>query len=634
MLWIGECAAAAIDARRGPLLSLSLSFSLSLSRAGGITILAKCTSLEHDGLLFNVVDSPGHADFGSEVERILCMVDGALLLVDACEGPMPQTRYVLQKALARGLSPIVVLNKCDREGARLGVVENEIFDLFAALDASDEQLDFPVVYASAREGWTAPSMEPGARSDMGHLLRVLADHVPPPRVLGGADAPFRMLVSQMDADPFIGKLLIGRVLAGSVAPGDAVHAMDRTGKPLEAGRVTKLFARRGGRVVPLDSAQGGDIIQLAGLQTPVPTATVAAPSVTRPLYADPIDPPTISMAFGVNDSPLGGREGTRLTSSAIADRLMREATTNVSLQVLTPAVRAAAAKARAAAGAGAGAGADDDADSETATALAGMSDAVEVRGRGELQLAVLIENMRREGFELSVSPPVVLFKRSASGERLEPYEHVVVDIDEAYSGAAIERMAQRKGTLKDFANVGAGASGRARLTFSAPSRGLIGFQSELKTESRGTAAMHRTFDGYGPFVRGLERKPRAAIVANCAGQVTAYALDALQARGTLFVKPGDATYGGAVIGEASRDSLYDMEVNPVKGKKLTNIRAAGKDDAVSLAPPRAFSLEEAIVYVAPDELVEVTPTVVRLRKRLLDAGERERASRSFAKSMK
>ena len=587
------------------------------------------------------------------------MVDGCMLVVDASEGPMPQTRYVLGKALARGLKPVVVLNKCDREGSRLGIVENEIFDLFVALDASDAQLDFPIVYASAREGWTGPSAEAADRGDMGHLLRVLAEHVPPPRVLGGPEAPFRMLVSQMDADPFIGKMLIGRVMSGAVRPGDAVHAMDRSGRELEAGRVTKLFARRGGRVVPLEAAEAGDIIQLAGLQLPLPTATVAAPAITRPLYAD-------SMAFGVNDSPLGGREGSRLTSTMIADRLLREAAMNVSLQIITPAARAAAASARAkAATKGGGAAAspsaaaaaaaaapasaasgstpvsaptavdDDDLDESAPSALAGMSDAVEVRGRGELQLAVLIENMRREGFELSVSPPVVLFRRDrATGERLEPYEHVVVDVDDAYSGAAIERMAQRKGVLKDFATAGGAASGRARLTFTAPSRGLIGFQSELKTESRGTATMHRTFDSYGPYVRGLERKPRAAVVSNCAGQVTAYALDALQARGTLFVRPGDATYGGHVIGEASRDSLYDMEVNPVKAKKLTNIRAAGKDDAVNLAPPRAFSLEEAIVYVAPDELVEVTPTVIRLRKRLLDGSERERASRSLAKSLK
>lgn len=549
-----------------------------------------------------------------------------MLLVDASEGPMPQTRYVLSKALARGLKPVVVLNKCDREGAagRIGVVENEIFDLFAALDASDDQLDFPIVYASAREGWTAPAFD-APKQDMGYLLEVLAQHVPAPRVLGDESAPFRMLVSQMDADQFIGKLLIGRVMSGKVRPGDPVHAMDRTGKLMETGKVTKLFARRGGSNIPVDEGVAGDIIQLAGLQLPLPTATVATPSVTRPLYADPIDPPTISMAFGVNDSPLGGREGSKLTSTMIADRLLKEAATNVALQVLAGPSSSSSASAP---------GGDDD-DVVVPSALAGMSDAVEVRGRGELQLSVLIENMRREGFELSVSPPVVLFKKSAlSGELLEPYEHVVVDVDDEFSGMVIERMAQRKGNLKDFTAIGAKNSGKSRLSFTAPSRGLIGFQSEVKTESRGTATIHRVFDAYGEYIKGLERKPRAVLVSNTTGQITAYALDTLQARGTLFIKPGEATYGGHILGECSRDSLFDMEVNPVRAKKLTNVRASGHEDAIRLSPPKVFSLEEAIVYVAPDELVEVTPSTLRLRKRLLDPNEREKASRAFAKSMR
>jgi len=559
-----------------------------------------------------------------------------MLVVDASEGPMPQTRYVLGKALARGLKPIVVLNKCDREGARLGTVENEIFDLFVALEASDEQLDFPIVYCSAREGWTkaGPDTE---QLDMGYLLQVLAQHAPPPRVLGDDDAPFRMLVSQMDADGFIGKLLIGRVMSGKVRPGDSVVAMDRTGKQVETGKVTKLFARQGGSNIPLEEGVAGDIIQLAGLQLPLPTATVAAPSVTRPLYADPIDPPTISMAFGVNDSPLGGREGSRLTSTMIADRLLREAATNVALQILTNSGSSAKTTAGAAAAAAAAApgGADGLVDVEDETAMVGMSDAVEVRGRGELQLAVLIENMRREGFELSVSPPVVLFKRDlATGERLEPYEHVVVDVDEEFSGMVIERMALRKGNMRDFAPIGGKNSGKVRLSFGAPSRGLIGFQSELKTESRGTATIHRTFDAYGPYIKGLERKPRAVLVSNTTGQITAYALDTLQQRGSLFVKPGEQTYGGQILGECSRDSLFDMEVNPVKAKKLTNVRANGHDDAIRLSPPKIWSLEEAIVYVAPDELVEVTPSILRLRKRLLDPSERDKASRAFAKSMK
>lgn len=594
-------------------------------------VLASLVLIPH----FRLSLTPPHASSPSidvQVERILNMVDGCMLLVDASEGPMPQTRYVLSKALARGLKPIVVLNKCDREGAagRIGIVENEIFDLFAALDANDDQLDFPIVYASAREGWTAPAFDAPKR-DMGYLLEVLAQHVPAPRVLGDDNAPFRMLVSQMDADQFIGKLLIGRVMSGKVRPGDPVHAMDRTGKLVETGKVTKLFARRGGANVPVDVGVAGDIIQLAGLQLPLPTATVCTPAITRPLYADPIDPPTISMAFGVNDSPLGGREGSKLTSTMIADRLLKEAATNVSLQVLAGSNSSASASAAAAGGAGG----DDDDEVVVPSTLAGMSDAVEVRGRGELQLSVLIENMRREGFELSVSPPVVLFKRSAlSGELLEPYEHVVVDVDDEFTGMVIERMAQRKGNLKDFAAIGAKNSGKSRLSFVAPSRGLIGFQSEVKTESRGTATIHRVFDAYGEYIKGLERKPRASLVSNTTGQITAYALDTLQARGTLFCKPGEQTYGGHILGECSRDSLFDMEVNPVRAKKLTNVRANGHEDAIRLSPPRIFSLEEAIVYVAPDELVEVTPATLRLRKRLLDPSEREKASRAFAKSMR
>lgn len=626
-----------------------------LERERGITILAKCTSFKHkpktsggaggeegEEIHYNIVDTPGHADFGSEVERVLNMVDGCMLVVDASEGPMPQTRYVLSKALARGLKPVVVLNKCDREGARLGQVENEIFDLFVALEASDEQLDFPIVYCSAREGWTSSSPEaasnPALREGMGHLLSVLADHLPSPRILGDETAPFKMLVSQMDSDIFIGKLLIGRIMSGKVKPGDPVVAMDRTGRQLETGKVTKLFGRRGSSNIPLDEGLAGDIVQLAGLQLPLPTSTVCAPAVTRPLYADPIDPPTISMAFGVNDSPLGGKEGSKLTSTMIADRLLKEAATNVALQILAGpnAGSASAAGAQSqAAQLAAASGSNDDLEIVVPPAMAGMSDAVEVRGRGELQLAVLIENMRREGFELSVSPPVVIFKRSPlSGETLEPYEHVVVDVDEPFSGMVIERMAQRKGNLKDFAPIGGKESGKVRLSFTAPSRGLIGFQSEVKTESRGTATIHRTFDSYGEYIKGLERKPRAVLVSAASGPVTAYSLDTLQQRGQLFVKPGDLAYGGMILGECSRDSLFDMEVNPTKAKKLTNVRAAGHDDAIRLSPPKTFSLEEAIVYVAPDELVEVTPSVIRLRKRLLDPIEREKLVRSYAKQMR
>jgi len=575
-----------------------------LERERGITILSKVTSCAHGGAVFNIVDTPGHADFGGEVERVLGMVDGVLLVVCAVEGPMPQTRYTLSKALAAGLPAVVVINKADREGARLGVVENEVFDLFAALDASDEQMDFPIVYASAREGWVSTTPD-GPRQPMTALLGALAGRVPPPAVLGDEDAPFRMLVSQMDFSDFIGKLLIGRVASGTVRPGDSLVALSRDGAKLEEGKVTKLFARRGNTPVAVPVAYPGDIVQVAGLSVPTPTATVGAPGTVRPLYAAALDPPTLAMAFGVNDSPLAGREGSRLTSSMIAERLAKEAATNVALGV------------------------------HAAEVVEGMPDAVEVRGRGELQLAVLIENMRREGFELSISPPVVLLRTDpATGEKLEPYENVVIDVDEAFSGAVIEKLAARKAVMKDFGATGGKNEGKARITFYAPSRGLLGLTSELKTDSRGTATMHRVFDAYGPYLRGLDRKPRAVMVSNAAGPITAYALDGLQARGTLFVTPGSPTYVGHVIGECSRDSLYDMNVNPVRAKKLTNVRATGHDDAIRLSPPRAFSLEEAIVWVAPDELVEVTPSLVRLRKRILDESERDKASRTMAKAMR
>ena len=583
-----------------------------LERERGITILSKVTSVQFGGHTVNIVDTPGHSDFGGEVERVLHMVDGVLLVVDALEGPMPQTRYVLSKALAKGLKPVVVFNKCDRDGARIGAVENEVFDLFVDLEANDEQLDFPMVYASAREGWTvgdADTAKDAAKrkavgdvenggTGMTHLLETVLRAIPAPRVLEGA--AFRMLVTQMEVDPFLGKMVLGRVASGSVKLGDAIVSLSREGERREEGKVLRLFSRRGLAAIPLQSAEAGDIVQVAGLQTPIPTSTVASLPVTRPLFADPIDPPTISMSFSVNDSPLAGKEGTQLTSTMISERLAKEAAGNVALQMLA------------------------------GVPQQGMPDATEVRGRGELQLAVLIETMRREGFELSVSPPAVLFRRDAeSGKRQEPYEEVVVDVDNEYTGIVIEKMALRKGNLREFAQAGAG---KARLNFLTPSRGLIGFQSEIKTDSRGTAVMHRRFEEYGEYIPGLERKPRGVMCANCSGVITSYALDSLQVRGQLFVAPGDATYMGMIIGECSKDDK-DMDVNPVRAKKLTNIRSAGNDEQVRLSPPRLFSLEEAIVFVAPDELVEVTPTKLRLRKRVLDIDNRARFARDYAKTM-
>jgi GTP-binding protein len=581
-----------------------------LERERGITILSKVTSVQFNGHTVNIVDTPGHSDFGGEVERVMHMVDGVLLVVDALEGPMPQTRYVLSKALAKGLKPVVVFNKCDREGARLGVVENEVFDLFVDLEATDEQLDFPIVYASAREGWTVGDVEvakdPSKRDAVGkvneggtgmtHLLDTILTAIPAPRILEG---PFRMLVTQMEMDSFVGKMVLGRVASGSVKLGDAIVSITREGERKEEGKVLKLFSRRGLAAIPLQRAEAGDIVQLAGLQTPIPTSTVAAAPVVRPLFADPIDPPTISMSFSVNDSPLAGREGTQLTSSMISERLAKEAAGNVALVI------------------------------QSGVQVRGMPDATEVRGRGELQLSVLIETMRREGFELSVSPPAVLFRKDPdTGKRQEPYEEVVVDVDNEYSGVVIEKMAIRKGNLREFAQAGAG---KVRLNFLTPSRGLIGFQSEIKTDSRGTAVLHRRFESYGDYIPELERKARGVMCSNTTGSITAYALDSLQVRGQLFVAPGTDTYMGHIIGECSKDDR-DMDVNPVKAKKLTNIRSAGNDEQVRLSPPRLFSLEEAIVYVAPDELVEVTPTKIRLRKRVLDIDERSRFAREFAKS--
>lgn len=597
----------------------------------GITILSKVTGLRYKETDISIIDSPGHADFSGQVEQVLGMSDSCLLVVCATEGPMVQTRYVLGKAISKGLRPIVVINKADRDTARLGAVENQVFDLFVALDANDEQLDFPIIYTSARHGWATADLEEAkalavkaqaaggsisedtAGPGMNALLDAILSHVPAPRVLGGPEDPFRMLVSQMEVAPYVGKTLIGKITQGTVKPGDMLVAVDREGKKLEEAKVSKLFKRRGMESVPVTQGRAGEIVEMGGFTVPTPTNTIlahqpapnpaaAAAIVYKPLYADALDPPTISMAFSVNDSPLVGRgsiPGTQLTSTVIANRLAKEAASNIALEVVT--------------GGGSGTG----------------RESVEVRGRGELQLAVLIETMRREGFELSVSPPSVLFKE-VNGEKQEPYEQVIVDVDEAFSGVVIEKLALRKATMRNF---GQAPGGKTRLEFHGPSRGLIGVQSELKSETRGTAVLNRRFEEYGPYIKGLERKPRGVLVSNTNGAITAFALDTLQARGTLFVGPGEDTYSGHIIGENAKDDK-DLEVNPVKAKKLTNIRAAGAEEMIRLTTPRLFSLEEAIVYVAPDELVEVTPTAIRMRKKILDGGERERAARTFYKQAK
>ena len=563
--------------------------SNELERERGITILAKCASVEWGETRINIVDTPGHADFGGEVERILGMVDGVLLLVDASEGPMPQTKFVTAKALALGLKPIVVVNKVDKPDARPDEVHGEVFDLFAALDASNEQLDFPVLFASAKEGWA--SEDSAARDgDMEVLFDTVVARVPAPEV---ADCgPFRMLVTTLENDPFIGRVLTGRIFSGSVSPGMTMKALDRHGEPIEQTRVTKVLAFRGLGREPLETASAGDIVAVAGFGAATVSDTLCDLSVGDSLPAEPVDPPTLAMIFSINDSPLVGRSGKKVTSRMIRTRLMSEAEGNVSIHVR-----------------------------ET-----GGSDAFEVAGRGELQLGVLIETMRREGFELSIGRPRVITRDDPeTGQTLEPYEDVLVDVDEQYSGTVVEAMAKRKGRLEDMRSSG---GGKQRLHFVAPSRGLIGYHGDFLTETRGTGIMNRVFREYAPYAGTVPGRRNGVLISGNAGKSVAYALMNLEDRGALFIGSGVAVYEGMVIGENSRGN--DLEVNPMKAKQLTNIRASGTDEAVRLTPARRMSLEQTIAYIQDDELVEVTPQHIRLRKRLLCPHERKREARQAA----
>ncbi len=560
--------------------------SHDLERERGITILAKCTSVEWKGARINIVDTPGHADFGGEVERILSMVDGALLLVDAAEGPMPQTKFVLMKALARGLAPIVVVNKVDRADARPHEILNAVFDLFAGLDASEAQLDFPALFASAKEGWAAPDPE-GPRETLAPLFDLILERVPPPE--GAPDEPFAMLVTTLESDPYLGRVLTGRIHAGRARVNMPVKVLSRDGRTLEQARLIKLLSFRGLQRVPIEEAEAGDLIAVAGLGKATVADTLAAPEVETPIPAPPIDPPTLAMTFSINDSPLAGREGSKVTGRMIRERLWREAEGNV-------AIRVGEAEAR---------------------------DSFEVAGRGELQLGVLIETMRREGFELSISRPRVLFEHDPeTGERLEPIEEVMVDVDEAYSGVVVEKFAQRRGELKEMRPSG---GGKNRLVFLAPTRGLVGYHGEFMTDTRGTGVMSRLFHDYAPYKGPIQGRRTGVLIATSKGPAVPYALWNLEDRGSLFIDPGTQVYPGMIIGEHSRGP--DLEVNPLKAKQLTNIRAAGKDEAVRLTPPRRMTLEQAIAYIADDELVEVTPQTVRLRKRTLDPHARKRESR-------
>ncbi|WP_159348571.1 translational GTPase TypA [Roseomonas harenae] len=557
-----------------------------LERERGITILAKSTAVEWKGTKINIVDTPGHADFGGEVERILSMVDGAIVLCDAAEGPLPQTKFVLTKALARGLKPIVVINKVDRQDARADEVLNEVFDLFAALGASDEQLDFHTMFASGRQGWADLTMD-GPRKDLSPMFDLILSHVPEPTV--DPAAPFAMNASILEADPFLGRILTGRIEQGIARTNMPVRVLRQDGSVVETGRLTKLMTFSGLDRVPVDEVQAGDICAIAGLSDATIPDTIASPEVTEPLPAIPVDPPTLSMTFRINDGPLGGREGKKVTSRQIRDRLMKETEGNVAIRVK----------------------------------VSEEVDAFEVAGRGELQLGVLIEQMRREGFELTIGRPRVLTQvNPETGEREEPFEEALIDVDEAYSGVVVEKMAQRKGMMQDMRPSG---GGKVRLTFHIPSRGLIGYHGEFMTDTRGTGMMNRLFLGYQPWAGAIEGRVKGSLISNSDGEAVQYSLFALQERGALFVDPGVKVYVGMILGEHSREN--DLDVNPIKEKKLTNIRAAGKDEALLLVPPRKMSLEQAIAYIEEDELVEVTPTAIRLRKRYLDPHERKKHAR-------
>ena len=561
--------------------------SNDLERERGITILAKCTSVDWKGTRINIVDTPGHADFGGEVERILSMVDGVVVLVDAAEGPLPQTKFVTTKALKRGLKPIVLINKCDRPDADPHTVHDQVFDLFSALEANDEQLDFPTLFASSKQGWATENLETGSRETLAPLFDLIVKHVPAPKV--EANKPFSMLITTLEYDNYLGRVLTGRILTGTATVNMPVKSLRPDGEEIETARLTKLLSFRGIERVPVEQAEAGDIIAIAGLTDTTVADTICSPEVESPIHAQPIDPPTLAMTFSVNDSPLAGREGDKVTSRMIRTRLMRESEGNVAIKV-----------------------------TETED-----KDAFQVAGRGELQLGVLIEQMRREGFELSISRPRVIYQFDAqTGQKLEPIEEVVIDVDDAFTGVVIDKLGQRRGELVEMKPSG---GAKTRLVMHVPARGMIGYHGEFMTDTRGTGVMSRLFHGYAPFKGPIEGRRNGVLISTADGTSVAYALWNIEERGTLFINPGEAVYEGMIIGEHSRDN--DLEVNPLKGKQLTNIRTTSKDEAIRLTPPRAMTLEKAIAYIEDDELVEVTPKSARLRKALLSPHDRKKASR-------
>ncbi|MGJ8623928.1 MAG: translational GTPase TypA [Yoonia sp.] len=562
--------------------------SNDIERERGITILAKCTSVEWKGTRINIVDTPGHADFGGEVERILSMVDGVVLLVDAAEGPMPQTKFVTSKALALGLRPIVVVNKVDKPDGEPDRAVDEVFDLFAALEADDEQLDFPSMFASGRAGWCDATLD-GPRENLDALFDLIVEHVPTPAQITRKDEPFQMLATTLSADPFIGRILTGRVEAGTLKAGETIKALSREGDKIEQFRVSKILAFRGLSQQPIDVAEAGDIVTIAGMTKATVADTLCDVSIDTAIPAQPIDPPTITVTFGINDSPLAGRDGKKVQSRVIRERLMKESEVNVAIKIAdTPG-----------------------------------GDAFEVSGRGELQMGVLIENMRREGFELSISRPQVIFTEE-DGQRMEPVEEVTIDVDNEYTGVVVEKLTgPRKGDLVEMKPAGAG---KTRIIAHVPSRGLIGYHGEFLTDTRGSGVLNRLFHGQTPYKGKIDGRRQGVLISMENGTSVAFALWNLEDRGKMFIGAQENVYTGMIIGEHSREN--DLEVNPLKGKKLTNVRASGTDEAVRLTTPVTMSLEQAIAYIDDDELVEVTPNAIRLRKRYLDPHERKRHARA------
>ena len=555
-----------------------------LEKERGITILAKPTSIQWKDTRINIIDTPGHADFGGEVERVLSMTDGVILLTDAAEGPMPQTKFVLSKALAQGLKPIVIINKIDRPDGRPDAVIDEVFDLFVSLDATDEQLDFPILYAAGRDGWCVKDLN-DSKENLHALLDLILEHVKSPKV--ETDKPFAMLSTLLDSDPYLGRCLIGRVEQGTAKVNDTVKAINLEGEQVESGRLTKLFKFEGTERVAVDEVQTGDIICIAGLAEASVADTICNIDVTKPIPSTPIDPPTMSITITVNDSPLAGLEGKKVTSTVIRERLLAEAETNVAISF-----------------------AEND-----------KKDAFEIGGRGELQLGVLVETMRREGYELTVSRPHVVYKIDENDKKLEPIEEVIIDVDDEYASTVIDSMNKRKAEMLDMRN----ASGKTRLIFKAPSRALIGYQSRFLTETRGTGVVNRLFDSYGLFKGEISTRRNGALIATQTGTAVAYAIFNLQDRGIMFIDPQTKVYQGMIVGEHNRPN--DLEINILKGKQLTNVRASGTDEAVKLVTPRKMSLEQMMAYINEDEVLEVTPKNLRLRKQFLDPHQRKKAAK-------